>query len=100
MKALRYIMDNVLERIFSASPHLEEADATILEFQTLGHVKNGTFQVRLLLQVTPRHGRNYVTECIRNFQEKELSGFRTGNHIKIYYQRNNPMKIHLTGDVQ
>lgn len=74
--------------------HLEEADAIVLEFHSTGYIKNGMSEARLLLQVMPRTGRNYVTECHTFFAAGHPEGLYTGAKTKIYIHPNDPSKIH------
>jgi hypothetical protein len=76
------------------SKPLVEADALVLKLYPTGIVKNGMQQAQLLLQVTPKHGRIYIAECKSYFSEKDFIELGSGNNIKIYYPRGNPMKIH------
>lgn len=72
---------------------LEEADAIILEFHPTGLIRKGLSEARILLQVMPRNGRNYVTECCNYFTHGHLQEFHPGAKTKIYFRNNEPTKI-------
>jgi hypothetical protein len=73
---------------------MEEADALVLKCYPTGTVRNGRLKAFLLLQVTPKHGRNYIVECEYYFSRQELLCIDPGNRIVIYFPPNQPMKIH------
>jgi hypothetical protein len=76
-----------------AEGQLEEADAIILEFHPTGAIRKGLSEARLLLQVMPKNGRNYVTECSNYFTLGHLQEFHSGAKTKIYFRQNEPFKI-------
>ena len=72
-----------------------EADALILNCQLTGGTRLGKLQALLLLQVTPRQGRNYIVEYKSYFHQSELEELGEGQQIKIQYWPGYPRKIQL-----
>jgi hypothetical protein len=94
MRLFKHLIESVRDWYQTDPPGgLEEADAMILSSSLIGASSKGMQQTRLLLQVTPKYGRNYIVEFEEYFPENELSGLTSGIKIKIHYQRNNPTKI-------
>ena len=94
MSIFRKIIDQLKEWFQTdRRRQLEEADAIVLEFYLTDLERNGEVETRLLLQVTPKYGRNYVAECHQYFPEKYVQLLCLGKRIKIFHPRNNHMKI-------
>ena len=74
---------------------LEEADAIILEFQPAAFNRNEIPEVRLLLQVMPRNGRNFITECEPTITSLQASILHAGYKLKVSIDPKHPHRIIL-----
>jgi hypothetical protein len=72
-----------------------EADALILSCQLTGATHLDMLQVLLLLQISPKQGRNYIVEYKTYFPQGELQDLGEGLKIKIHFWPGNPRKILL-----
>ena len=94
MKFFTQMIVNIKGRCRTAvQEEYEEADAIILDFHPTGFVRNGMFEVRILLQVMPRNERSYIMECSEYFTKENLQELHSGNKTKIFLCRTEPSKI-------
>ena len=101
MHFFRSFIDQIRTKLQTGSQgQLEEADAIILEFHPTGLIRKGLSEARILLQVMPKNGRNYVTECSNYFTHGHLQEFHSGAKTKIYFRQSDPNKIRWVKSVR
>jgi hypothetical protein len=80
--------------IFNRSHLLEQSEAIILEVIPTGEVRNTMTEARVLLQIMPKNGRNYVIESKDYFPAEKLRTFIAGSKTTVYVDSDKPSKIH------
>ena len=91
--SLQLWLEKIKSTWHSKPDQIEEAEAMILECNPTGLVEQDLVEMRLLMQVTPSHGRNFISEFHKYFQKSEIGGLSSGRKLKIHYHPNHPMRI-------
>jgi len=69
-------------------------DAVVLDLSVNGPVKNGIIKTRVLLQILPKEGRNFVAECDQDFPEEVLGTLHVGSKVHVSYRSKDQIRIH------
>ncbi|NIJ55008.1 hypothetical protein [Dyadobacter arcticus] len=91
IKALKSAPQTVAQRILK---HGSEARAKVLSTE---HVPGLQDQIKLLLQVEPKSGRNFVVEIVANTQDNDVIELHCGSTVSVMYNPINRQQVVLTG---
>jgi hypothetical protein len=94
MKFIRTIISNLKSNKSGTSDfRQDEAEAIILEFSPTGITKDQCKEIRILLHVMPRNGRNFVTECKPLINTEQETYLHSGYKLKVTLDPRYPHRI-------
>lgn len=73
---------------------LEKSEAIILEVIPTGEVRKTMREARVLLQIIPQNGRNYVVESREYFPADLFHTLNSGTKTTVFFDPEKPTKIH------
>lgn len=73
----------------------EEAEAIILALNYTGRMVSNQKVVKLLMQVQPDKGRNFVTECYEMMPEEIMEQLKSGKRLRIKYNPHNLKEVRI-----
>ena len=80
---------------FRKRPLRIEANAIILNIETVGAFLNQRAQVKLQMQVLPEKGRNFVVETRAVFSSLDMASMQAGSMVRVRYDPSNPKELVL-----
>lgn len=80
--------------MFIRSTRLEKSEAIILDVTPTGEYSNAMTEARVLLQIMPGNGRNYVVESKEYLPLELLQTLSSGRKTTVYFDPAKPTKIH------